>query len=213
MEKRLTGPQLEKALKSEVFEQTGTELIGMVKSSEKEGYIAFTRSGCEHWVDIPTSMIEDAEQIGRSRCKDHFHPLFKITLKLPQTPEATVLASLLGPAVAAAETYPQAATPMPFQSNTLRSGTGFDGRSQPSQYPTGGWSPGVPQSVQMQRLSGGGGGFGPSGGLNLWNPCWDSECCDECILWGRCWPTGDGRCIPECLIYRCTPCQRCLFPW
>jgi hypothetical protein len=42
MEKRLTGPQLEKALKSEVFEQTGTELIGMVKSSEKEGYIAFS---------------------------------------------------------------------------------------------------------------------------------------------------------------------------
>jgi hypothetical protein len=75
-------------------------------------------------------MIEDAEQIGRSRCKDHFHPLFKITLKLPQTPEATVLASLLGPAVAAAETYPQAATPIRFQSNTLRSGIGsMDGLS------------------------------------------------------------------------------------
>jgi hypothetical protein len=101
---------------------------------------------------------------------------------------------------------------MPFQSNTLRPGIGFDGRSQPSQYPTGGWSPGVPQSAQMPRISGVGGGFRPPSSFGQPQFCWESECC-ECTRWGPCWPTADGRCIPDCIMFGCSPCQRCFPPW
>jgi hypothetical protein len=94
-DKIFSGEGLEEALKSEVFGQSEIELIGMVKSSEKPGHIAFARGGCETWVDIPTKMIEQAEQLGRRPCKGHWHPQFRITLKKSDSPEARILGELL----------------------------------------------------------------------------------------------------------------------
>ena len=67
----------------------------MVKSSKRTGYVSFTRLGCDAWVDLPTSMIEQAENLGRSVCKDHSHPVVKIILKEAENPEAQILSTLL----------------------------------------------------------------------------------------------------------------------
>lgn len=94
--KAFSGAELEKALKEESLVRTGLMLVGIVKPSEKKGHIGFSRSGCDAWVELPTDMIEHAEQLGQLQCKDHAHPVFRITLKEAKDPEARILASLLG---------------------------------------------------------------------------------------------------------------------
>ena len=87
-EKTFTGADLEKALTSGALTKSGVEVVGMVKSSPKAGHVSFTRTGCDTWVELSTSMIDQAEQLGMTACKDHSHPVFKITLKEATTPEA-----------------------------------------------------------------------------------------------------------------------------
>src|SRR5690349_18883682 len=89
------GVRLEQALKSGELEKRGVVLTGMVKSSEKPHHIGFSLAGCETWVDVPTSIIERAEHRGESRCRDHSHPVFTITLEESDNPEAHILATLL----------------------------------------------------------------------------------------------------------------------
>lgn len=93
--KSFTGASLEQALKDDSLSQSGVTLIGMVKLSNKEGYICFTQSGCDSWVDIPVSIIEEAELIGRRACQGHFHAIMKITLKELKSPEGQILSALL----------------------------------------------------------------------------------------------------------------------
>jgi hypothetical protein len=90
-----TGEALERALVNDELSQLGLELLGMVKASDQEGYVSFTGSGCEDWVDIPTQMIKKAERVGSSKCKDHSHPVFKLTLKEWKNAVAKVLSALL----------------------------------------------------------------------------------------------------------------------
>ena len=215
-DKIFTGATLEEALKNDDFELSGTEMTGMVKASKKAGHIAFTRSGCENWVDIPIGVIEKAEQLGKAPCKDHWHPIFKLTLKEPKDAEAKVFAALLAAVPQGGGRPPQGAggpSMQPQMMPQMGSGASFSraaaagqGRGSPS-----GSTGGRPQTAA--RMAGGLGGFGGfgNGGLNAWG-CWESECCD-CILWGNCWYTGDGRCVPECLQYSCQPCERCIWPW
>lgn len=94
-DKTFTGEALEKALANDELSHPGLELLGMVKASEQKKHISFTLSGCDDWVDLPTGMIEQAEQVGSSRCEDHSHPVFKLTLKKPETSEAQILSTLL----------------------------------------------------------------------------------------------------------------------
>lgn len=94
-EQIFTGAELETALKSGTLKESGTSLTGMVKSSEKEGHISFTRSGCGTWIDLPNEMIERAEHVGNSTCKDHSHPVFNILLKTSDDPYSKILAALL----------------------------------------------------------------------------------------------------------------------
>jgi hypothetical protein len=91
----LTGASLEESLRSGDFDSPAADLVGMVKASDQKGYVSFTGSGCDHWVDIPTKMIEQAERVGSSKCKDHSHPIFKLKLKVTQSGEAQVLSALL----------------------------------------------------------------------------------------------------------------------
>jgi hypothetical protein len=67
----------------------------MVKAAEEKGKISFSRSDCESWVDLPTDLIERAEEVGRSQCRDHSHPVFRLSLKASDDPTAQVLAALL----------------------------------------------------------------------------------------------------------------------
>lgn len=217
-DKIFTGATLEEALKNDDFALSGTEMTGMVKASKKAGHIAFTRSGCENWVDIPIGVIEKAEQLGKAPCKDHWHPVFKLTPREPKDAEAKVFAALLAAVPQGGGRPPQgwpAEVPqmhpqmMPTQPQTMlpmNAGIAASRATQgrPQRPPSG-----RPQTAA--RMAGGYGGIGTTGGLNAWG-CWESECC-ECVLWGNCWYTGDGRCIPECLQYVCEPCERCIWPW
>jgi len=93
--RKFTGSSLEEALKDGSLEKAALELIGMVKSSEREDHINFARGDCETWIELPTNLIEQAEELGRRPCKDHVHPVFKLTLKEPTGPVARIFASLL----------------------------------------------------------------------------------------------------------------------
>jgi hypothetical protein len=72
-------------------------VVGMVKKSEgKEKTIQFAPQGnCGNWVTIPLELIEDAEILGTVPCKDHAHPLVRLDLKTPTTPEGKIFAALL----------------------------------------------------------------------------------------------------------------------
>ncbi len=79
------GKELAEALIKGSFEDTpeSTVLEGLVKTSENKDSVAFTISGCDAWVDIPTDMIQSAEYLGIHRCRDHSHPKVKFTLHEP----------------------------------------------------------------------------------------------------------------------------------
>jgi hypothetical protein len=90
----LSGPELEDALARGSLEPK-PQLIGMVKASSMSGYVSFAQAGCESWVDVPTSLIAEAHQIGHQPCDDHSHPLFRLVLSEPTDPEAKALIGLL----------------------------------------------------------------------------------------------------------------------
>jgi hypothetical protein len=93
--KKLTAHELLTALHEDTLERPGFEIVGMVKKSEKPGYVAFTQKGCGAWADLPIELIRDAEEIGWSPCKDHAHTLMRIRLKEPTSPEAQLYFALL----------------------------------------------------------------------------------------------------------------------
>ena len=109
-----TGEALVDALSSgELDHQPGIVLSGMVKPSEQPDHVAFARGGCDTWVDLPTSMIEQAEHVGSRPCEDHSHPVFRITLSESEDPQAKLLGQLLGsqPRWARARRFPGSARP------------------------------------------------------------------------------------------------------
>ena len=103
--KSFSGADLEKALTEGALTQAQTTLIGMVKPSEKSGHVSFSQAGCDTWVDLSTDMIERADQEGQRPCRDHTHPVMRITLKEPKDAQAKILWALLA----------QAAPPSPTQ--------------------------------------------------------------------------------------------------
>jgi len=90
-----TGQALVDALRAGEFEHPGIALTGMVKPSEQQEHVAFARGGCDTWVDLPTSMIEQAEHLGSRPCDDHSHPVFRITLRESEDPQAKLFGQLL----------------------------------------------------------------------------------------------------------------------
>ena len=90
-----TGQTLVDALSAGEFEHPGVALTGMVKPSEQPDHVAFARGGCDTWVDLPVSMIEQAEHVGNRPCEDHSHPVFRITLSESDDPQAKLLGQLL----------------------------------------------------------------------------------------------------------------------
>jgi hypothetical protein len=215
-EKTYTGTSLEHALKDNSLTRAGIVLVGMVKASEKGGYIRFTRAGCENWVDLPVDLIECAELLGHQACKDHSHPLMKITLKEPKDPAAQILAALL------AQPPTGGGGPMPAQG-----GPGYGSQGYPTNPMGGGYGgphmtirrggggaggAGYPTARSSARL-GGGFGFpgGGGGGLNAWG-CWSSCCGSHCAA-GH-YEEGPIGTVWVCDWWVCDdPCERCIWPW
>lgn len=91
----LNGPALEEALARGNFDEPKPQLVGIVKASSKSGYISVGLAGCESWVDVPSSLVAEAQQIGRQFCEGHSHPVFRLMLSEPTDPEARALIGLL----------------------------------------------------------------------------------------------------------------------
>jgi hypothetical protein len=93
--KQISGDDLEQALSRGEFDRPTAALTGMFKASKETHHISFTPSGCDSWIDIPTSLISTAERIGHQSCRDHSHPIFALTLIEPTDPQAKVLTAIL----------------------------------------------------------------------------------------------------------------------
>jgi hypothetical protein len=91
----LTGKSLEQALRSGNLDTPALEIVGMVKAAEERGKISFSPTDCDSWVDVPTDLIKSAVQVGQSRCRDHSHPVFRLSFNESDDPAAQVLAALL----------------------------------------------------------------------------------------------------------------------
>ncbi|MGB6582350.1 MAG: hypothetical protein WBF34_31015 [Streptosporangiaceae bacterium] len=143
-----TGEGLEKALVNDELSQPGLELLGMVKASDQKDHVSFTGSGCDDWIDIPTKMIEKAERVASSKCKDHSHPVFKLILKESTSAEVQVLSALLAQrasgehAVAIIDDRP-AVGPFPIQSPQSAGFPQMASRGPRGGFPGGGftWAP------------------------------------------------------------------------
>ena len=118
-DKSFSGAELEEALEEGTLTQAETPLTGMVKQSEKRGHVSFSRAGCDTWVDLPTDMIECADQVGQRPCQGHSHPVLSITLTEPEDPEAKILLELLSQAA-----------PSPSEAQYVDDMSTFEGRAQ-----------------------------------------------------------------------------------
>jgi hypothetical protein len=186
-EKALSGEELEKALREDRLEsQSSIVLTGMIDSAEEEGFLRFTLAGCENWVELPTSIVQQAVVVGRKPCRDHSHAVVELTLKEPKGAAERVLHSLLAQSLAR--------------------------RPAPETDMSGGVRGGGPQSrgVATMRV---GGGFGYDAGCSVYpcgtcnNPdgttslmyCLDPNQpndgrCKDWWCWGEhpMWPVGGG---------------------
>ena len=202
----LTGAALEQALATGRFEQSAAHLTGMVKPSGKPGHIAFTPSGCDSWVDLPTNMIETAEHIGRQTCRDHSHPLFQLTLKEPKDPQAKLLLALVaaGQRMVMADQWEMPGDmPHGRMIDMQRIGSAGEVDMVPGQES-------APTSFSARMIDDQIGDLG--GGLSIWH-CKDRRCC-RCTQ--RAFVTLPGRPGGTWVCFRkeCGTCRDCTWtPW
>ena len=94
----LTAAELFESLQQDKpIDAQSITLVGMVKKSHgKEKTIQFAAGGsCSNWVTIPLDLIDDVEVLKTVPCKDHAHPLVRLSLKTPRTPEAKIFSAIL----------------------------------------------------------------------------------------------------------------------
>ena len=154
-----SGENLEEALRQgSLAASHATTLTGMVKTSDRVGYIGFTMAGCDTWVDLPSALIQSATSLGTSICKDHSHAVMRIALKESHDPESEALMALLSQAArpvggmpaSPRPTYPDVAGPHQSLREPVQV---FGGPAWSSSF--------APQQVAPQQSIGGGfGGFG-----------------------------------------------------
>jgi hypothetical protein len=191
------GRELARALEAHEVPAPGLMLTGMVRATGQSDSIEFTNAGCNSWMTVPVDMVDQAEHLGYGTCRDHSHPVFRLTLKDLEDPMARVLASLLRNAqqqVANSEMSHMAAGMRTAESAYSEGASGF---------------PATTGGGQAMRISvGGAGGLGGTV-LGAWG-CWDSTC-TECILSER--VCNGTACWTICKIWIEKPCERCIWPW
>lgn len=93
---------------NELVEPLDLTLYGLVKVDEKDSSVLYFSSArsCEQWISIPVSLISSVSHIRNVKCKDHQHPLAKITLAEPDkdNAQAVLFMQLFAQAKASAPT-------------------------------------------------------------------------------------------------------------
>ncbi len=65
-------------------------LTGMVKDQDNADVLFFSGSGkCEKWIEIPVDSIEGVEYIEHAQCRDHTHPIVRVSLNLEDSKAAS----------------------------------------------------------------------------------------------------------------------------
>ena len=176
-----SGEDLEAALKEGKLPDATTTVTGMVKRSEKSGYVSFSRFGCEAWVDVPVDMIEHAQSLGLRGCQDHSHPVMAIGFKVPKDTEGRTLLALLaqsgsspifGARHQTSPTYPSTRGPIAADLRGAFGSFGNFGRF--GGHPDG---PPIDPGCEWVLTS-----CGPGKGVPPWWPCWVWCCWDS---WGN----------------------------
>jgi hypothetical protein len=76
--------------------KTTSGLKGIVKKSEKDTELLFTKKGDFHnWIKIPSSMVESVKMFKTFTKEDITYAVVKLQLKTPSNPEGKVLYELL----------------------------------------------------------------------------------------------------------------------
>lgn len=198
-EQTFSGASLEEALREGTLTRSQAAITGMVKPAEKKGHIGFARGGCDSWVDLPADVIEEAEQIGQRACREHSHPIMRITLKEPEDATGKILLALL----LQSEESPQieglnASARLPAriqesQSAELFGAPEFRGRSleELTFRSDGGASErGGPQTSFVTRHR----ATSPGGTSNLIKVKWKCRPCRRCFRWNSDWCFDDICC-------------------
>lgn len=187
-ETKLSGIGLENALREGRLTRPPVHLTGMVKVSEREGYVQFSQAGCDAWVEIPTTLIEQAEHVGYMPCREHSHPQMRITLKSLGNQESEVLLALLAQRRVVVQAQPMLNEQRSWYQQSLPSGAGMPfGLPQPAAL------------LSRRRIGGGrvggvGGRFFDGGG----NPC--------CCTWeDYSWCPPGYMCVPR-MVTSCISC-------
>lgn len=94
------GSTLEQFLKDLAGNTLGRiEHVAMVKPDDGKsgGLLVAVQPGCERWIPLPAAVIDRVEYLETARCKDHTHPLVRLTLRMPpeDNPIAVLFAELL----------------------------------------------------------------------------------------------------------------------
>ncbi|KQV83608.1 hypothetical protein [Rhizobium sp. Root1220] len=76
---------------NQLVEPVDLTLFGLVKVDENDSSVlCFSSSlSCEQWISIPISLISSVAHVRNVKCKDHQHPLAKVTLAEPEKDDAS----------------------------------------------------------------------------------------------------------------------------
>lgn len=91
----ITGEQLIQELSDGTLASDRLVLTGVVKASDREGHLAFSQTGPSGWVDIPGSLIAEAERVGMCPCPGESHPIMHLTFVDATDEVSSVYRSLL----------------------------------------------------------------------------------------------------------------------
>jgi hypothetical protein len=93
--KNYSASEFVEKLKSEDFGSASLVYTGMLKNAEDDQHLVFANNmDCSNWTEIPIDIIENIEFMQLVPCKDHKHPLVRMTIKEPTSEEAKMFASL-----------------------------------------------------------------------------------------------------------------------
>jgi len=146
--------------------------IGMVKKpDDSSNTILFAESGCDDWVSIPISFMEQVTFLRNVPCRDHRHPLVMIQLKEPEpgNESASVYAALArrNMPMTSSPTSPAMASGLGMMPG-MGMGPGMTPGVTPGMVPGTGIGPGMGTGMipgMQARPAGGGGPGGGHGGL------------------------------------------------
>jgi hypothetical protein len=94
----LTASEFFERLQHDAFDAaTSVTLFGMAKKSDgDEKAIQFAPGqDCGDWITIPLKAITSVEILRTVACRDHSHPLVKLSMKEPDSPDGRLFSSIL----------------------------------------------------------------------------------------------------------------------